>query len=341
MEDGKIASQVAREAFAELTRRGFHPDAFSVNRMLIALLRAGAFDEAKRQVLEAHQHLLDKHSWTIYGKFLVEANRADEAIDVYRSFRKDASAFANLKPDVAFFNVYLSACAKNAKLEIAKKIRRDMEQRQVWPDQITHHCMMQTFAAAGQLDAAEEELQAMEENEKTYGTVQVTSRTYNTLIDASTKAADFKRAKRLLSAMQAKNLEADVFTFNILINGAANMGQHKKAPLVDLFFYVVYNILYIYTQKIFPPYPYMLILVWSTASRPSCFISCLNSIGSVRWLRLRNQKENKIEDMVEKRMERSDSFISREMQKNNLETSWQRRREDNFTVNNLAASRRS
>jgi len=237
LEDSKAASDVAKKAFAELRRRGFRPDTFSVNRMLVALLRARAFDEAKSQVLDVHQNLLDKHSWTIYGKFLVEANRPDEAIGIYKGFRKDPSTLAKLKPDVAFFNVYLSACAKGAKLEMAKKIRKDMEQRQIWPDQITHHCMMQTLAAAGQLDAAEEELQTMEENEKTYNLktknkdfVLVTARTYNTLIDASTKAADFRRAKRLLNAMQAKNLEADVFTFNILINGAANMGQYKKAP---------------------------------------------------------------------------------------------------------------
>eukprot|EP00435_Cladocopium_sp_Y103_P038308 s2397_g10.t1 len=230
LEDSKAASNVAKKAFAELRRRGFRPDTFSVNRMLVALLRAGAFDEAKNNVLDVHQNLLDKHSWTIYGKFLVEANRADEAICIYKGFRKDPSTLAKLKPDVAFFNVYLSACAKGAKLEMAKKIRNDMEQRQIWPDQITHHCMMQTLAAAGQLDAAEEELQTMEENEKTYNYKDlVTARTYNTLIDASTKAADFRRAKRLLNAMQAKNLEADVFTFNILINGAANMGQYKKA----------------------------------------------------------------------------------------------------------------
>ena len=213
MEDSKAASDVAKKAFAELRGCGFQPDTFSVNRMLVALFRARAFDEAKSQVLDVHQNLLDK------------------------GFRKDPSTLAKLKPDVAFFNVYLSACAKGAKLEMAKKIRTDMEQRQIWPDQITHHCMMQTLAAAGQLDAAEEELQTMEENEKTYKLktknkdfVLVTARTYNTLIDASTKAADFKRAKRLLNAMQAKNLEADVFTFNILINGAANMGQSKKAP---------------------------------------------------------------------------------------------------------------
>ena len=234
MEDSKAASDVAQKAFAELKRRGFQPDTFSVNRMLVALLRARIFDEAKSQVLDVHQKLLDKHSWTIYGKFLVEANRVDEAIGIYKGFRKEPSTLAKLKPDVAFFNVYLSACAKGAQLEIAKKIRKDMEQRQIWPDQITHHCMMQTLAAAGQLDAAEEELKTMEENEKKYKKLNnkelVTARTYNTLIDASTKAADFKRAKRLLNAMQAKNLEADVFTFNILINGAANMGQYKKAP---------------------------------------------------------------------------------------------------------------
>ena len=235
MEDDKsTAANIARKAFAELKKRGFYPDTFSVNRMLVALLRVGAFEEAKSQVLDVHPNLLDKHSWTIYGKFLVEANRADEAIRLYKDFQKDpwtptkssksSLCFVTLKPDVAFFNVYLGACAKNAKLQIAKKIRSDMEDWQVWPDQITHHCMMQTFSAAGQLDAAEEELQVMEENE-----IEVTARTYNTLIDAATKAADFRRAKRLLHAMDAKNLEADVFTFNILINGAANMGQHKKA----------------------------------------------------------------------------------------------------------------
>jgi len=119
--------------------------------------------------------------------------------------------------------VFLGACAKNAEVKTAQMIRSDLE-GYAKPDQITFHCMMQTFSAAGQLDAAEEELERMQA-----AGVEATTRTYNNLIDAATKAADFKRAKRLLLAMQEANRDADVFTFNILINGAANMGRCDKA----------------------------------------------------------------------------------------------------------------
>mmetsp|Transcript_50486 Transcript_50486/g.141306 ORF Transcript_50486/g.141306 Transcript_50486/m.141306 type:complete len:718 (-) Transcript_50486:109-2262(-) len=212
-------ADVAREAFVELKKHGLRPDSFSLNRMLFALLRQGAWEDAKN-VLENHRSLVDKHTWTIYGRFLVEADRVSEALGVYSAERPNLD---RLKPDVAFFNVYLGACAKNANVEMAENIRSDLA-RFTTSDQITHHCMMQTFAVAGQLDAAEEELQRMEA-----AGIQATARTYNSLIDAATRAADFRRAKRLLRAMQENNLEADIFTFNILINGAANMGQCKKA----------------------------------------------------------------------------------------------------------------
>lgn len=213
-------AQVAQEAFAEMKMRGLQPDSFSLNRALVALKQLGAFEDAKT-LLEGHKNLVDKHTWTIYGKFLVEADMADEALRVYKDALK--TDLRRLKPDTAFFNVFLGACAKSAKVEMAEKIHADLAQFAT-SDLITFHCKMQTFAAAGQLDSAEEELQQMEA-----AGIEATARTYNCLIDAATKAADFKRARRLLKAMQEKNLDADVFTFNILINGAANMGLCKKA----------------------------------------------------------------------------------------------------------------
>ena len=216
----------ARKAFAELKERGFRPDSFSLNRLLSALLRhgtqQGSMDgvEEARTVLEAHRKVIDKHTWTIFAKSLVESNRASEALQLYKQQQDN---FVKLKPDVAFFNIYLSACAKTAQVDMAEQIRADLR-RFTMADLVTHHCMIQVFAAAGRLDAAEEELQLMQVNG-----IEATARTYNSLIDAASKAADFKRARRLLQMMQDQNLEPDVFTFNILINSAANMGRCKKA----------------------------------------------------------------------------------------------------------------
>lgn len=212
---------VARKAFVELKAQGLRPDSFSLNRFLAALLRQGPSEGSEaRSVLETHRKLIDKHTWTILGKSLVESGRANEALQIYRQERR---TFGRLKPDVAFFNVYLGACAKAAAMDLAQEIWGDLS-RFAKADLVSHHCMIQVYAAVGQLDSAEEELERMEANG-----IEATARTYNSLIDAASKAADFKRARRLLQAMQERELEADVFTFNILINSAANMGRCKRA----------------------------------------------------------------------------------------------------------------
>lgn len=213
---------VARKAFAELKAEGLKPDSFSLNRFLAALLRQGPNEcsvEA-RSVLETHRKLIDKHTWTIFGKSLVESGRPNEALQIYKQERR---TFGRLKPDVAFFNVYLGACAKAAVVDLAQEIWEDLS-RFAKADLVSHHCMIQVYAAVGQLDSAEKELERMEANG-----IEATARTYNSLIDAASKAADFKRARRLFQAMQERELEADVFTFNILINSAANMGRCKRA----------------------------------------------------------------------------------------------------------------
>ena len=143
-----------------------------------------------------------------------------EAIDILEDIEREGFI-----PDVSHFNKAISICAKDGKLDEAKKIFRRMKQNRVVPDEITFNSLIDACALVGNDKDAIRHLREMEEKYDLWPNVL----SYSSAISACEKAGNWEVAIDLLREMQSRGVELNVISFNSTISACEKGGQTEMA----------------------------------------------------------------------------------------------------------------
>ena len=158
-----------------------------------------------------------------YMPRLKKAN-STEAIYILEDIERDGFI-----PDVFHYSAAISKCAKDGKLDEAKKIFRQMKKNKVAPNEFTLNSLIDACANAGDVEEAVKYLREMEEKHYLWPGVQ----SFSGAISACEKAGNWEKAIELLRESEHREIPPDVIIYAATISACGKGGQTKKA--LDLF----------------------------------------------------------------------------------------------------------
>lgn len=150
-----------------------------------------------------------------------------EAINILKDIERDGFI-----PDVFHYSAAISKCAKDGKLDEAKKIFRQMNQNKVAPNEVTMSSLIDACARNGNDEEAIRYLREMEENYELWPSAHC----YSAAISACEKAGNWQKAIELLREAGQRGIPPDVVIYAATISACEKGGQTKKALslLVDM-----------------------------------------------------------------------------------------------------------
>ena len=128
-------------------------------------------------------------------------------------------------PSVALYNKAISKCAKDGKLNGAKKLFGQMKHKKVMPSVVTFNSLIDACAHVGNDKEAVRYLREMEEKHGLWPNVV----SYNSTISACEKAGNWNKAIELLREMPSRGVTPDVISFNSTISACEKGGQTEQA----------------------------------------------------------------------------------------------------------------
>eukprot|EP00252_Welwitschia_mirabilis_P007782 TRINITY_DN1947_c0_g1_i1.p1 TRINITY_DN1947_c0_g1~~TRINITY_DN1947_c0_g1_i1.p1 ORF type:complete len:655 (-),score=124.90 TRINITY_DN1947_c0_g1_i1:512-2476(-) len=116
-------------------------------------------------------------------------------------------------PSIYAYNVVLKRVLKARKWDLAEGLVKEMQNKNVSPDNVTYSTFISYYTKAGKIESALKWLQRMEEVK-----IHVDIITYSTLIELAIKKKDYLKAISLFSNLRTMKIHPDFILFNRMID---------------------------------------------------------------------------------------------------------------------------
>ncbi|KAL0662055.1 hypothetical protein Bca4012_098892 [Brassica carinata] len=194
----------ALHVFVEMSQYRCQRTVRSVNSLLSALLKCGAFDKMKEVLSSIDKYgKPDACTYNILINGYSQSGCFDDALKLFE------------EPTGVTFGTLVNGYCKNFKVKEALKMKHDMlEVYGVCPTVHTYASLIKALCQIGGLSLA------FKLKEEAYeGKIKVDSAIYSTLISSLIKAGRSDEVSGILEEMREKGCEPDTVTYNVLING--------------------------------------------------------------------------------------------------------------------------
>ncbi|KAJ0250464.1 putative pentatricopeptide repeat-containing protein [Hirschfeldia incana] len=183
----------------------------SVNSLLSALLKCGAFDEMKGFLSRVDEFgKPDACTYNILINVYCKSGCFDDALKLF-----DEMVKKKVKPTGVTFGTLVNGFCKSFKVKEALKMKHDMlKVYGVFPTVHVYASLIKALCQIGELGLA-----FKLKDEAYEGKIGVDSAIYSTLISSLIKAGRSEEVSGILEEMRGKGCEPDTVTYNALING--------------------------------------------------------------------------------------------------------------------------
>lgn len=238
---GKIGE--ANRIMDEMVQNGCTPNTVTCNILLNSLWKQGKAMEAERLLQKMAQRGYELNTVTcntvING--LCKNGKMEKAVDIINGMWDHGSivlgdlghAFLGLvdsyknntrcSPDLLSYSTIITELCKVGWFDEAKKKFVEMKGRKLSPDSIVYDVFIHGFCKYGKLSSAFHVLRDMEK------CCNLTSKSYNFLIQGLSKKDRIDEIYNLIAEMQEKGIPLDVFTYNNLIRCLCENGKAQEA----------------------------------------------------------------------------------------------------------------
>ncbi|KAI8915345.1 hypothetical protein DFJ77DRAFT_462267 [Powellomyces hirtus] len=215
-----------------LQREGCEPGTSAFNVMLKALTRKGQLQSAEevlKRMIEM-QVPLDRITVNTMITICVDAGELLKANRYFRLMLNSTtdSTRKALTPDRFTYATLIDANAKRGMMNVASRFLASMHMRGVEPDLPVYHCMLRGYARLG-----DEENVGRIVNEVIDRKLEVTSRTYNSIISGFNQGGYYEQATWWYEQMIAAGIPGDIYTNNDRLQ--VLVAQGDMAAAVQLF----------------------------------------------------------------------------------------------------------
>lgn len=180
-----------------------------------------AYRDVKMKDQLSKEHELDLATYVTLIKAHCDAGSIEDAFAIAKDIEK-----AGLKPDEQVLNALLTACFKEAKLDLGKRAFDELIRAGARPNPASFATMVKLLGRCQQLQDA---LALFESMEPQHG-VAPSCATYAALMHACVRNKQTGRALDLLAQMRDRlSCSPDNATYSLLINACVSSGQHLSA----------------------------------------------------------------------------------------------------------------
>ena len=151
---------------------------------------------------------------------LLKKASSTEAVYILEDIERDGFI-----PNVYHYNKAISKCAKDGKLNGAKKIFGQMKHKKVMPNEVTFNSLIDACTQNGDDEEAVRYLREMEEKYELWPNAV----SYNSTISACEKASNWEKAIELLREMESHGVTPDFISFSSTISACEKGGQTEQA----------------------------------------------------------------------------------------------------------------
>lgn len=207
------------------TQLGVKHLASTYNIIIVALGRAGQFEDAKRTMedMKNNGHFLTESILITLVTCQARADKVDEAIELFNQ-----AEYYNCKPTIFSYNRFVSLLIEKNGIQTALGFFRDYLCRNICPDLYTFNILIKGLSRAGHADEGFKLLEVM----GNYG-FSPDSVTFNTLINGLCRVGKVKDGYRVLSEMQSGGkCRPDVVSYTSVILGYCRLGMLDEAVRV-------------------------------------------------------------------------------------------------------------
>ncbi|CAA7016497.1 unnamed protein product [Microthlaspi erraticum] len=197
--------------FDEMLQYRCEPTLKSVNSLLSALIKCGAFDKT-REVLSSIDKFgkPDACTYNILIHGYSQSGCFDDALKLF-----DEMVKRKVKPSGVTFGTLIHGLCKNLKVKEALKMKQDMlKVYGVSPTVHIYVSLIKALCQVGELSFA-----FKLKDEAYEGKIKVDSAIYSTLISCVIKAGRSNEVSGILKEMEERGCKPDTVTYNVLING--------------------------------------------------------------------------------------------------------------------------
>ncbi|KAI8925047.1 hypothetical protein BC831DRAFT_550918 [Entophlyctis helioformis] len=215
----------ALEAFNHIPSVGLKPDAVAFNHLMDAYARSANLEAAVAVFaqLQAAGIPPDLVSYSTLIKACVAANDLNAAFKLYRDMKDQG-----LQPNHIVFTTLIKGCIKAGDTARAWKTFNFMRTEIAAPDAVAFNLMIHACARTQDAERAMDLFQEMAERG-----LQATQITFTSLIQACVSRKDYYNdAFALLEQMAAEGFEPSMYTYNVLLAGAAQHGDVVRGRMV-------------------------------------------------------------------------------------------------------------
>ncbi|KAF8084024.1 hypothetical protein N665_0738s0013 [Sinapis alba] len=183
----------------------------SVNSLLNALLKCGAFDKMKEVLSRVDEYgKPDACTYNILINGYSQSGCFDDALKLF-----DEMVKKKVKPTGVTFGTLIHGLCKDSKVKEALKMKHDMlKVYGVCPTVHVYASLIKALCQVGELCLA-----FKLKDEAYEGKVKVDSAIYSTLISSLIKSGRSNEVSGILEEMRDKGCKPDTVTYNVLING--------------------------------------------------------------------------------------------------------------------------
>ncbi|CAH8363234.1 unnamed protein product [Eruca vesicaria subsp. sativa] len=207
---GKLPTR-ALHVFDEMPQYRCQRTVKSVNSLLNALLKCGAFDKMKEVLSSIDKYgKPDACTYNILINGYSQSGCFDDALKLF-----DEMVKKKVKPTGVTFGTLIHGFCKISKVKEALKMKHDMlKVYGVCPTVHIYASLIKALCQIGELSLA-----FKLKDEAYQGKIKVDSAIYSTLISSLIKAGRSDEVSGILEEMRGKGCEPDTVTYNVLING--------------------------------------------------------------------------------------------------------------------------
>ncbi|KNC99719.1 pentatricopeptide repeat domain-containing protein [Spizellomyces punctatus DAOM BR117] len=215
----------AQMAFDMIEENGMKPDLIAFNHLMDAYARADCHEQALAvfQTLDAYDLKPDAITYGILVHSCIKHGDLRAGFKLY-----DRMKAAGIQPTQPVFTSLIKGCLQAGDTARAWKTFNYMRSEICAPDEVTYSLMIHACSKAGDTERALDLFQEMAERG-----LMATEVTFTSLIQACATRSDYyPEAFELLGQMAAQGFTPNLYTYNVLLKGAAKQGDIMRARLI-------------------------------------------------------------------------------------------------------------
>ncbi|TPX65069.1 hypothetical protein SpCBS45565_g05467 [Spizellomyces sp. 'palustris'] len=215
----------AQMAFDMIEENGMKPDLIALNHLMDAYARSDCHEQvlAVFQTLDAYGLKPDAITYGILVHSCVKHGDLRAGFKLY-----DHMKAAGIQPTQPVFTSLIKGCLQAGDTARAWKTFNYMRSEICAPDEVTYSLMIHACSKAGDAERALDLFQEMAERG-----LLATEVTFTSLIQACATRSDYyPEAFELLGQMAAQGFTPNLYTYNVLLKGAAKQGDVMRARLI-------------------------------------------------------------------------------------------------------------